>query len=40
MTLDYKSKFNEWVEQENFAVELLKSVGDLMYDKGNNLFFF
>ena len=40
MTLDYKSKFNEWVEQEKFAVELLKSVGDLMYDKGIELVFF
>ena len=40
MTLDYKSKFNDWLEQEKFAVELLKAVGDLMYDKGIELVFF
>ena len=40
MSSNYKSKFNNWVEQEKLAVSLLNSVGDLMYDKGIELVFF
>ena len=38
--IDYKSEFNRWVEEEKLAVSLLKSTGQLMYEKGIELVFF
>ena len=38
--LDYKSEFQNWVEEEKLAVCILNSVGNLMYDKGVELVFF
>ena len=38
--IDYKAEFNRWIEEEKSAVSLLKSTGELMYDKGIELVFF
>ena len=36
----YESKLNDWVNKEKLGVNLLNSVGTLMYDKGIELVLF
>ena len=40
MSTSYENQLNEWVKKEKLAVDLLNSVGTLMYDKGIELVFF
>jgi glyceraldehyde 3-phosphate dehydrogenase len=40
MTMSYENQLNDWVNKEKSAVNLLKSVGTLMYDKGIELVLF
>ena len=40
MALEYENHLNEWINQEKIAVNLLKSTGTLMYDKGIELVLF
>ena len=40
MSTSYENQLNEWVNKEKHAVDLLNSVGTLMYDKGIELVLF
>ena len=40
MSVSYESQLNDWVNKEKSAVNLLNSVGTLMYDKGIELILF
>ena len=40
MSSNYESTFSNWLQEEKYAVSLLNSVGELMYDKGIELVFF
>ena len=40
MSKAYEQQLNNWVTQEKAAVNLLNSVGTLMYDKGVELILF
>ena len=40
MSASYESQLNDWVNKEKSAVNLLNSVGTLMYDKGIELILF
>ena len=40
MSTSYENQLNEWINKEKLAVDLLNSVGTLMYDKGIELVFF
>mgnify|MGYP001213925271 CR=1 FL=1 len=40
MAMSYENQLNDWVNKEKYAVNLLKSVGTLMYDKGIELVLF
>lgn len=40
MSISYESQLNDWVNKEKSAVDLLNSVGTLMYDKGIELILF
>ncbi len=40
MSASYESRLNDWVNKERSAVNLLNSVGTLMYDKGIELILF
>ena len=40
MAMAYENQLNDWVNKEKSAVNLLKSVGTLMYDKGIELVLF
>ena len=37
---NYQTQFKMWVNEEKIAVNILKSVGKLMYEKGVELVFF
>ena len=39
MSTSYENQLNEWINKEKHAVDLLNSVGTLMYDKGIELVF-
>ena len=34
MSASYETQLNDWVNKEKLGVDLLNSVGTLMYDKG------
>ena len=40
MSASYETQLNDWVDKEKLAVNLLKSVGTLMYEKGIELVLF
>jgi len=40
MSSSYETKLNDWVKQEKAGIDLLNSVGTLMYDKGIELLLF
>ncbi|HIE73575.1 MAG TPA: glyceraldehyde-3-phosphate dehydrogenase [Flavobacteriales bacterium] len=40
MSSSYETKLNDWVKQEKAGIDLLNSVGTLMYDKGIELVLF
>ena len=40
MSASYESQLNDWVNKEKLGVDLLNSVGTLMYDKGIELILF
>ena len=40
MSTSYENQLNEWVNKEKHVVDLLNSVGTLMYDKGIELVLF
>ena len=40
MSSSYETQLNDWVNKEKSAVNLLNSVGTLMYDKGIELILF
>ena len=40
MSISYDNQLSDWVNKEKSGVNLLNSVGTLMYDKGIELVFF
>ena len=40
MSASYETQLNDWVNKEKLGVNLLNSVGTLMYDKGIELILF
>ena len=40
MSTSYENQLNNWIDQEKSAVNLLNSVGTLMYDKGIEIVLF
>ena len=40
MSISYNKQLNNWIENEKSGVNLLNSVGTLMYDKGIELVLF
>ena len=40
MSASYEDQLNDWVNKEKYGINLLKSVGTLMYDKGIELILF
>ena len=39
MSISYENQLNNWIDKEKSAVNLLNSVGTLMYDKGIEIVF-
>ena len=40
MSISYENQLNNWIDKEKSAVNLLNSVGTLMYDKGIEIVLF